>query len=1080
MHKALLFDDLFAFCDFVRLHGSGARSKSGYRLYHLEHPINPRRTLLALVGPAEGEQTDDLSPRREAPLELQPAAIRTGDGRAALRRGKVRRSRLAGGEILGTDLLTEVAIRRQSRESTLLALVRPQPWTAEPEELGHLLFWLRRDRQMAPLVTASLRLGNDRMRYAAVAGNGSDDGAATVLRIEEPSYFLVQQVVEDLGREVELYYPAAEDLYLPWGLEHPLAELWRQSEHKRQDAWIFFRRDGSRRHVEPPRWRDVYDATRFEIDLGEQRPRPQAAAEHRPAGGGQTERFVVRLELVTRSDPGEPELWLLGEADRPRLEALIAGVDEEDLADLALSVHRDSAGCKLYVVREKRGRKRFLELGGRGFAAYKGFANLYLPVDRELLPQLRRDRYRDLFGLRSGELALVCDDASGAVTLYRLDESAFEPLGSLIDYLAAEADEPLEALVKASVFDLGPYLRAPSRSGLKPLGRTVPEAGKQPAPEAEEAAAEAAPDERQAAGAAQEEAPAEEPAPDPETREIRAERALLAEGQSFERWLEVLEAKLAAGKHEDAAVAFADTLWLAEDDATAGPLFARWHRFLGGRQAELQDEHGAYAAATVLNIRKQRRSELDAWLANASHHLRAAEGRMRIKQRWLLWREILSRNQDVRRLARLREEIRGQLSEGLSQAEMPAFLRLRLFDDSRFGLTEGEDSEAAGELVAATLGLDALARGLRHKTLGDVVLAVVARAYARTLGRADRAQELAGDASTRDGWMERLVRRWRGPKTPQDLDPARVDTAHAWHALYCAHVFELEDPGVAAGHRKRYGALRAALAATGRDALDALDRAEASLERREKIDNPAAFLSAENAERYFPKGGARASGELGQLLEQLRGADVETSLELLAEVFDVHLPAARSMDLVDLAELLEVTLEALARVRWESGGLAFLRRFESVADELGRRGGQDRFYFALKNSSLARGLTELGHEQRAAELVAAGFDELAQASSPIDAVDGSAALLNAVEGLALARRPPLIRAFVTSLGRWLDSGVVEEAFGHLSAQFYRLVDQAAEAAVSKEKLALGLFRRYQQQDEFLILDRILRQGEVIP
>ncbi len=1105
MRKALLFDDLFAFCDFVRLHGSGARSKSGYRLYHLEHPHSARRTLLALVGfnprgAFRRELLDfvGLGPGDREPPGPRRARIVAKDGRATVfhlrSSGATPPSRSAGATHQDAQQ-HDVAIRHQSREATLLALIRPAPWPDEPEAPPHLLFWLRRDRLLAPLVTASLRLGNDRMRYADVNGQGKSAGA-TMLRIEQPSYFLVQQVVEDLAREIELYYPAAEDLYLPWGLAHPLAELWQQSQHERPDAWTLFRPDGSRRQVEPPRWHDVYDATHFEIELGEQRLERQVAAEHR---------IEIHLELVTRSQPGEPELWLLVEDDRPRLEALLAGVDEEDLANLALSVHADAGGHKLYVVREKRGRRRFLDFGGRGFAAYKGFANLYLPVDRELLPQLRRDRYRDLFRLRSGEIALVVDAEGTGVTLYRLDESSFEPIEELIDYIAADADEELEELVKASVFDLGPYLKAPSHPGLQPLAQASPETLKRRSPEAERAEKTASGGNRKDRETGRDDAPAtDEKPPDPESREIQAERALLAEGQSFERWLEVLEAKLASGKHEDAAVAFVDTLWLAEDAGVADPLIARWHRFLGARQGELSDPEAAFVTVCVLSLRKQRPSELDVQLRQAGLQLNEVGGRMRLKLRWLLWREVLSLNRDVRRQARVREEIRQHLSQGLSQAEMPAFLRLRLFDDSRFGLAgDDADRSAAEELAAATRCLDTLARQLREKSIGNVALAIVARAFARTLGRADLARAITGEAPPtgdasfarlRRDVTKRLARLWRGAETAQEtgqtrqeveqaIDPKIVATARAWHELYCAHGFEQEDPGVAAGHRKRFEELRAALDTDSRDALDQL---EEDLARREKIDNPTALLSAENAQRFFPQGGSRASGELGQLVGDLRlvssaslrdDAGRQRIFGLLTRVFDEYVPAARDLDPVDLAELLDATLDVLGRVRWESEALPFLRRFEVLADQLARFHGGDRFYFALKNSSLARGLTELGHERRAAELITDAFEDLAATGSPIDLIDGSAALLNAVEGLALERRAPLIEAFTTSLRTWLEpESVVEQSYSHLSTAFYRLFDQAAEAGVSKDKLALGLFRRYQQHDEFLILDRILRDN----
>ncbi len=113
MRKALLFADLLAFCDFVRT--------------------------------------------RESLLDPMRAEVRLGEGRLTVRLdGKTH----------------ELAIRGQSREPTLLALIRPVPWTREPETRGHLLFRLRHGRLMAPLVTASLRLGNDRMRYAGLDGPG--------------------------------------------------------------------------------------------------------------------------------------------------------------------------------------------------------------------------------------------------------------------------------------------------------------------------------------------------------------------------------------------------------------------------------------------------------------------------------------------------------------------------------------------------------------------------------------------------------------------------------------------------------------------------------------------------------------------------------------------------------------------------------------------------------------------------------------------------------------------------------------------------------------------------------------------
>lgn len=1035
----LLFEDPLAFCDFVRVQGSGAQSTRGYTLLRLRAANRPQIVLLGLIGYAPSQKTLETISARQVEADIE------ADGAGQWKEpatGADQPFRVLGAET----------------GHTLLEMVALSPWRGEPVDIGFTLFWLRRDDLLADLVRDSLRLGNDRMRYARVSG--ADEESALLLRVEGPSYFLVQQYREDHPGDVEVYHPQAEDLYLPWGYDHPLADLWRLSRMPRDQSWTVFLADGSHLAIVPPRWLDIYDAMAFELALS---PTPNWRQDDARAL-----RFPVPLRLEKKAKRDEPELWMLGPGDLPRLERLLAGTDQEDIANIQLSIHRTDGGDPVFFLRERvekgGANRKFLDFGGMALASYKGFKNLLLPAGSNLQPQLRRDAYRPLFELRPGVLTLLlpAEGDGGMPRVARVREESFEPFDRLIDYLATEHQQALEEVVGASVFDIGHYATSPPAGGLE---RPKPRAVKQ------DSVAEEEPEEDgklvpangpRADNARLPELPRDIPVEtEMDSAEAAAERHLIQEGQTLEGWRELLAIKRSAGKQAEAAICCVQALWLAEEDPQAETdLLRTWRTLIQPRKSQpaADDPLPTQLAMRILDGRGLPPEDIDGWVAKTAPNLKQAEERLSMKSRWLLWREILRQNRDVRELARLREAFQKRITnEGLSLEEIPNFLRTRLFLDK--SLSENTaDEETRRDLGAAMENLRVLLASLPldHPVLSPVLKATVARGYARSLGESERAGHLFNEAN--EG---------------ANGNPALL----AWIALFAAHAYE-HSPQLATDMLDRYRRSVEELPPSDKRELKTL---EDSLVEREKNDNPAALLTADNASRFYPSGGRFSTGPAHTLAENLTAAyteaDVPRMIELLRQAMTDQ-ALLTSEELVVVTRLIEVVQDGLGRLKFDRRAFALRQSYPDFAAAMQKlgKGAPDPFFPVLKDIHLMQGMIRLDFNDQAAALARDVIDRAGQLKVTLDFVDATAAVLRAIEEFPLAARTELLRLVGQGLARQVAEHANQISTGSgTTVQLFRLLDQAVEAAVSKEKVAMGLYRDYAQQDEFLILERVLRE-----
>ena len=1070
MRKALFFDDPAEFADFVRLCPPSNRPrKRGYSLYRIRHPERPTGIGLALTG---------HTTRSEGKIE--------GEELTRLARINVEERE---GCLFIQERDASLPILKRSPADTLLELIELKPWVEPPQEINRAIFWLREPSLLPKIVTDSLKLGNDRIQFAPLSSEGEEH---ILLRIESPSFFLMQRCHEDNRDEIDIFYPGAEDLYLQWGWKHPLEDLWVRSTRQRPEEWIFFRPGKPRLHVAPIRWNDIYDAANFQLEFPSEPIWLQ--------GDLESARFTVPLRLEPRArGEVEAELWMLEESDRPSLEKLLTAVDQDDLANFLLCVLREESTLgsepeNRYFIREKRegGARKHFDFGGKRFASYKGFHHLFLPVHRELQPQLRRDRYGSIFDLEQGQLTVVVplEDESSAKIL-RFHERSFEPLIRLVDYIINTDEQRLESIMARSIFDFGDYALAPTR----------PDLARKPEESARKSPKEKKPDSIQPEEIAEEEEDEPETSTSRESVKIDAkfgqtrlekkeavlERALIRKGQSPSTWSELANIKSRLKKRGDEVTCRYEAIWLLEESGGAKPesiseefnklaaAIENWNQDLetsskqqesnSGKNSEPVSRTSSAQSFILTQIPDSSSDNLGPWLRDSAKTLRSIESGLRMKERWVLWGEILRRNKDVKEQARVREDIRSSLSEdGLQIEEIPLFIRNRIFLDRELmedDIESGEDG--LGEIRAALRNLEIIESSLSElpsQTLCQVGFAITGRAAARRLGEVERAS----------AHLERSL------NNNESLKEIHL----AWIDMFAAHAFEL------------HSASRARQFAQRRDAhLKKLNKEESrllaeigqSLEAREQTDNPATFLSTENINRFYPSGSQSAregEGVYANLQKASKSGDSELSIKLAQEALE-HIitryakPKSENVN-YDAPKILYQIVEVLGKLKWTSDGNRIVTMFEEFVRAVDLKRWAGTLYGALLDCAIAQGLLELRRERWAAEILEIVLLRLRDVKVPLDFIDVCSAALNTIEGLPVAQRARAIELTTSALSHQVGEDLKNWESQWTAPYALKLLDQAVEAAVSKDKLTLGYYKDYLQQDEMFILERVLREN----
>ena len=990
--------------EFIRLHGAQRPGKKPYALYQITHSLLPGTSAYLLAAP---------NSKRKLFVKKDTKKVLLQDNKAYWPESP------EGSPILHV---------RHSQTLVAFIQLEASPLITVPE---HAIFWANEIEELESLVRQSLNLGNDRIQFASFQVS---EQSGVFLRIESPSFFLLQQILDD-HPAIRVVIPQGNDVYVQAGYQHPLKQLWEHPDRERTPQLTLFYEQEIYR-LSPPDWKDGYQLTELNLDF--------SLADELLPHDGSVSKFQVPVKLATTGTPAKSEIWLLSEQGRAQLESLLQLLDEEALRPFQLAAHQTDSR-EYQIIREKRAnqKSKHLELDGTGYYPFQGLANFFLPCGHTLLPPLRRDLYKSLFALEPGIITLLVPHPDGSHLTLRIPERSFQPLETLIDYIVTGNRETLEQEFSKCIFNFEHFAQAPSRPDIAKeksekkkntsLSSNQPSGDNQPAQQT--------PDAEKLEWQSPEEASSlntidESQLPDAQRRELELERLLISKGQTAEIWNELADLKFRLGKPEESSIAALEALWLTDIGSPR-------EESLFNLLQESHSQENSQLSQLLQYYLTPKEKASDSWIAEFGSALEDSP-ELRIKESWLFWGAILRLNKDQRKEVQLKETIQESIAhEGLSLSETPPFIRSRIFLDSRMGETDEQGSnKTLVNLLTTTEHLEGLTSG----NLRRLALAIAARTFAQI-----------GDAARALSQLKKTA------KAPSDI--------LAWVELYSCQTLQKLDPRQ---HKKLKASLDKRLKKAHPDLIAGLSESQDLYDRYERIDNPASFLSQENRSRLYPKGSSHQANPLYEICVHLENTisdgDERAALKILDEMMSLPDSAAYN-DEVKAPQFVGILVDGLAKYRWSEKGAPLLLTFKSFAKKLPKLvDSSNPFYRILLHTSLADGLALSELPEKAKEQVQSGCDQLSKIHTELDLIDASAALLTSLEQLPLGARFSGLKSVIEGIARLGNSPFLSNP--RLLTTVTRLIEQVLQAAISKDKLSLNHFKNYQLQDEFLVLKRI--------
>ena len=455
MKKAYWFHDIRELTDFLLLHGNDSKSKAGFDLLRVRDHHKQEGFLLFNL-----RRRTSLWSKLTAEHQPQQVTAEWTKNVATVKPGR-------------WEMPSQFTVVESRNAGRLLELIDLQHHEQRLSEQPYLVFWFEQVADADQFVADSLRLSNDHIQVAQLSGKSQP----IVLRVDSPSFFLLQRCLEEQHGSVRVFYPVTDKLFVEWGWRHQWEKLWLQESNEELASCLFFRSDS--RHSAPEiTWTSLYDVAEWDLTFDKTTVWTQQSLDD--------VRFHIPVALQRQqSNVRDPQFWLMEASEQPYLEQLIQVLDRNELDGVLLSVI-ETETQRHFVAQQKGGtnKKRFLDFRGIALAPYEGIQNLLLPIGYRLSPALRRDQYQKLFELPRDQITMLIPQSATSenperisptnesefesADLMRVPLSSFKPLKSLIDYVAQTAEVQLKAIQVKSVFDFAHYGKAPKRPDLTP------------------------------------------------------------------------------------------------------------------------------------------------------------------------------------------------------------------------------------------------------------------------------------------------------------------------------------------------------------------------------------------------------------------------------------------------------------------------------------------------------------------------------------------------------------------------------------------------------------------------------------
>ena len=1007
------------------------------------------------------------------------------------------------------------AIQRSSLEATTQracwAAALP-PSRAPIGELGVVLFELPDHAGLLPLASELLRLGCDRMQWAASA-----DGV--LLRAERPPYYSVERLGQGALR---VFVPRAagdESVWIALAHRHPLLDR----VAAREGRVLLVGADGEWRAMPAPVWQDALALFDIVVDAEpvELAPLPSVP------------RVRVPLRLGHGLRAAAPTLWVIREDAIERLSRLVSDAPETlvDSLSFALVGPRDAP---LAVLVARPGREVTLSIEAEAYAPLAALPELCAPIGATVEPPLRPAHLRALLlGDRGPDTRVwLAPLPERRFRVEHLAERALAPLADFAEHFAHAVAPQLEAWARAVTFtfdafevtdgEWSPAPRAePARAEPSPKRRARTGAGgavTTAAPASVSPQRVTVPGElvRASAGAA---APvASVSAPDALEQELASLEQELADDDGSPRteaWLRMGALAAELGRSRDAGLAFARAAWDAphrepvlrawsaramqaagveEIDALLSRVIAR------AAEGDARDAAAACALAAVDEACARRVRMRAPQLASL---LEAHEGALDVRTGWLASLGLSRACDDALGLARARDRALSRVRAGLSvELDVPAFLRFAIQDGGAAA------SEAARR---ASLEIDALEDRITHakrkrsaleapEALTHAYVALEAAFAHARLGAVERAEALRdraiGVLDARDpvhahlgrAYAARIEQARQGRPTSTPLPASLVAEREALERFARYKIDRLRESSLvlephakpdpigefARDQRDPRAELSALIAPDAtptaiEQVLDAWLASASSVEQRARALAGLVGLMPRLPESVVVPRLARMLDELGELPLGPRASLLDHAIAVAVH-FDREPLAERAAQL--LAEpIAALGPEGAAEVASAIGaGLAVLAacgpeqraRAIEVLASLAARASRDDVPSLLSRARLAGELAAMGDLEGAPPLLAAARTRLRDASLPMPERLALTRAIAAASGqLPEAHAAPAIQQLAEQLPRITDS---YNTNSHFCLSLIELADALFLAHASEARSPSGRARRAMERE----------------
>ncbi|VAW72276.1 hypothetical protein MNBD_GAMMA12-1686 [hydrothermal vent metagenome] len=327
-------------------------------------------------------------------------------------------------------------------------MIQPQSLPIAQSDLSLLLFKVDTQQQLHKISYEMLRLGCDRQSFCQL--KNTQGKTIFFLRVVAAPYFSVLKALDSVDG-YQVFSPMGnrqERIWLTLGYQHNVFDTIDVAVN----TLALIDSDGVWQYYPQAEWMRLYDMLELSV----------ATTHNQPLAIVSPEKLQVSLRLVPNGRNEPTTLWLIRDNALQVVERLVSRMPEEALAGLSFAVTFVVDGEKKtpIIILKRRAhwhKEIFLEIDERecvSCAVWDNSDNLYIPDSAILEPPLRREKVKALLAPDVELISiLVASMLEKTVDIYKIEQSAFQPLEQWIDYTIAQQQSEIHTWINACQFD---------------------------------------------------------------------------------------------------------------------------------------------------------------------------------------------------------------------------------------------------------------------------------------------------------------------------------------------------------------------------------------------------------------------------------------------------------------------------------------------------------------------------------------------------------------------------------------------------------------------------------------------------